>query len=78
MWSNDCGRSPVCSAASSAFFNFSDWLAVRLRSELLTVGAGARLEQATNSEVLPTALVAELLARLPSPVNTTTPAGHVR
>jgi AcrR family transcriptional regulator len=33
---------------------------------LLTVAAGARLEQATNSEVLPNAVVAELLARVPS------------
>jgi AcrR family transcriptional regulator len=33
---------------------------------LLTVAAGARLEQATNSEVLPNTLVAELLARVPS------------
>jgi AcrR family transcriptional regulator len=45
---------------------------------LITVGAGARLEQATNSEVLPNALVAELLARLPSSVNTTFPAGRVK
>jgi AcrR family transcriptional regulator len=33
---------------------------------LLTVAAGARLEQATNSEVLPNTLVAELLACVPS------------
>jgi AcrR family transcriptional regulator len=33
---------------------------------LLTVAAGARLEQATNSEVLPNTVVAELLARVPS------------
>jgi AcrR family transcriptional regulator len=33
---------------------------------LLTVAAGARLEQATNSEVLPTKVVAGLLARVPS------------
>jgi AcrR family transcriptional regulator len=32
---------------------------------LLTVGAGARLEQATNSEVLPNTLVAELLGSVP-------------
>ena len=40
--------------------------ASELARMLLTVGAGARLEQATNSEVLPNALVAELLARVPS------------
>jgi AcrR family transcriptional regulator len=45
---------------------------------LLTVGAGARLEQATNSEVLPNALVAELLARVPSSVRTATPAGRAK
>ena len=33
---------------------------------LLTVAAGARLEQATNSEVLPNTVVAELLARVPT------------
>jgi AcrR family transcriptional regulator len=33
---------------------------------LLTVAAGARLEQATNSEVLPNTVVAGLLARVPS------------
>jgi AcrR family transcriptional regulator len=44
---------------------------------LLTVGAGARLEQATNSEVLPNALVAELLARVPS-VRTASPAGRAK
>jgi AcrR family transcriptional regulator len=33
---------------------------------LLTVAAGARLEQATNSEVLSSTVVAELLARVPS------------
>jgi AcrR family transcriptional regulator len=42
--------------------------ASELARMLLTVGAGARLEQATNSEVVPNALVAELLARLPSSV----------
>jgi AcrR family transcriptional regulator len=52
--------------------------ASELARMLLTVGAGARLEQATNSEVLPNALVAELLARLPSSVNTTFPAGRVK
>jgi AcrR family transcriptional regulator len=35
---------------------------------LLTLAAGVRLEQATNSEVLPITLVAELLARAPSSV----------
>jgi len=43
---------------------------------LLTVGAGARLEQATNSDVLPNALVAELLARVPSSVTSASPAGR--
>ena len=52
--------------------------ALELARLLLTVGAGARLEQATNSEVLPNALVAELLARLPSSVNTTFPVGRVK
>jgi AcrR family transcriptional regulator len=33
---------------------------------LLTVAAGAGLEQATNSKVLPNTVVAELLARVPS------------
>src|SRR6201996_1335298 len=42
--------------------------AKELARMLLTVGAGARLEQATNTEVVPTALVAELLARVPSSV----------
>ena len=37
---------------------------------LLTVGAGARLEQATNSEVLPNTVVAELLAHVPSSLTT--------
>jgi AcrR family transcriptional regulator len=41
---------------------------------LLTVGAGARLEQATNAEVVPNALVAELLARVPSSVRPPSPA----
>ena len=36
--------------------------AKELARMLLTVGAGARLEQATNTEVVPNALVAELLA----------------
>jgi hypothetical protein len=45
---------------------------------LLTVGAGARLEQATNSDVLPNALVAELLARVPSSVRTASPAGRAK
>jgi AcrR family transcriptional regulator len=40
--------------------------APELARVLLTVAAGARLEQATNSEVLPNTLVAELLARVPS------------
>jgi len=40
--------------------------APRLARILLTVAAGARLEQATNSEVLPTTEVARLLARVPS------------
>ena len=40
--------------------------AVELARLLLTVAAGTRLEQATNSEVLPITLVAELLARGPS------------
>jgi AcrR family transcriptional regulator len=48
--------------------------APELARMLLTVGAGARLEQATNSEVLPNALVAELLARVPSSVRTASPA----
>ncbi len=52
--------------------------ALELARLLLTVGAGARLEQATNSEVLPNALVAELLARLPGSVNTTFPVGRVK
>jgi AcrR family transcriptional regulator len=42
--------------------------AKELARMLLTVGAGARLEQATNAEVVPNALVAELLARVPSSV----------
>jgi AcrR family transcriptional regulator len=42
--------------------------ASELARMLLAVGAGARLEQATNSEVVPNALVAELLARVPSAV----------
>jgi AcrR family transcriptional regulator len=45
---------------------------------MLTVGAGARLEQATSSEVLPIALVAELLARGPSSAETASPAGRAR
>ena len=40
--------------------------APELARVLLTVGAGARLEQATNPEVLPNTVVAELLARVPS------------
>ncbi|MGO9496654.1 MAG: TetR/AcrR family transcriptional regulator [Solirubrobacteraceae bacterium] len=51
--------------------------ASELARMLLTVGAGARLEQATNSEVLPNALVAELLARVPS-VRTVSPAGRAK
>ena len=43
--------------------------ASELARMLLTVGAGARLEQATNSEVVPNALVAELLASFPSSVS---------
>jgi AcrR family transcriptional regulator len=52
--------------------------ASELARMLLTVGAGARLEQATNSEVLPNALVAELLARVPSSVRTASPAGRAK
>ncbi len=52
--------------------------ASELARMLLTVGAGARLEQATNSEVLPNALVAELLARAPSAVRTASPAGRAK
>jgi hypothetical protein len=40
--------------------------APELARMLLTVAAGARLEQATNSEVLPNAVLADLLARVPS------------
>ncbi len=40
--------------------------APELARMLLTVAAGARLEQATNSKVLPNTQVAELLARVPS------------
>jgi hypothetical protein len=32
---------------------------------LLTVGVGARLERATNAQVLPNTLIAQLLARVP-------------
>jgi AcrR family transcriptional regulator len=42
---------------------------------LLTVGAGARLEQATNAQVLPNALVAQLLARVPSSLDGASRAG---
>lgn len=52
--------------------------APELARMLLTVGAGARLEQATNSEVLPNALVAQLLARVSSSVRTAFPAGAKR
>jgi AcrR family transcriptional regulator len=52
--------------------------ASELARMLLTVGAGARLEQATNSEVLPNALVAELLARVPSAGATASLAGRAK
>lgn len=52
--------------------------ASELARMLLTVGAGARLEQATNSEVLPNALVAELLARVPSSGTTASRAGRAK
>jgi AcrR family transcriptional regulator len=52
--------------------------ASELARMLLTVGAGARLEQATNSEVLPNALVAELLARAPSSGTTASRAGRAK
>lgn len=52
--------------------------ASELARMLLTVGAGARLEQATNAEVLPNALVAELLARVPSSGTTASRAGRAK
>jgi len=52
--------------------------APELARMLLTVGAGARLEQATNSELLPIALVADLLARVPSSVKTAAPEGGAK
>jgi hypothetical protein len=41
---------------------------------LITVGAGARLEQATNPGVLPNTLVAELLGRVPGSLGGTSGA----
>lgn len=43
---------------------------------LLTVSSGARLEHATNADVLPVALVAELLAAVSSPPGTASPIGR--
>ena len=45
---------------------------------LLTVSAGARLEHATNADVLPVTLVAELLAAASSPLGTASPIGRAK
>jgi AcrR family transcriptional regulator len=50
--------------------------ASELARMLLTVAAGARLEQATNAEVVPNALLAELLAQVPSSVGNASMAGR--
>jgi AcrR family transcriptional regulator len=50
--------------------------ASELARMLLTVAAGARLEQATNAEVVPSALLAELLAQVPSSVGNASMAGR--
>ena len=49
---------------------------VDLARLLLTVGSGARLEYATNADVLPMALVAELLAGLSSSFDTASSIGR--